>query len=340
MPDKNNISVSKEENMSMRVNRRNFMKKTLIASAGGILAPDSAKSAQTDSLIIRVEPGSKAKLPQGKIGSLNVSRLLLGGNLLTHYTHSRDLKYVYNLTANYNTEEKIYETMALAEAHGINTLSIHNPPGIVSMLKRYRSRYGGKMQWIICPTAPVEPGMKAYTEQVKDLVDNGTEAIYLWGVHSDRLIAEGKVDLIRQAVEIAKDYGVPSGVGAHDLRVVVACEKHGIENDFYIKTFHHHNYPTGPKSHELKNPYQEIPGYWCKDPDETIEVMRNVAKPWIAFKVMAAGAIPPQDAFRYVLENGADHMLAGMFDFEIVEDVMIFKDIFSNLKKRTRPWRS
>jgi len=340
MSDKSNISVSKEDNMSVRVNRRNFMKKSLIASAGGTLALNSAKSAQTDSLSIRVEPGSKATLPNGKIGSLKVSRLLLGGNLLTHFTHSRDLKYVYNLTANYNTEEKIHETMALAEAHGINTLSIHNPPGIVSRLMRYRYRYGGKMQWIICPTAPVEPGMKAYTEQVKDLVDNGTEAIYLWGVHSDRLIAEGKVDLIRQAVEIAKDHGVPSGVGAHDLRVVVACEKHGIANDFYIKTFHHHNYPTGPKPHELKNPYQEIPGYWCKDPDETIEVMKNVTKPWIAFKVMAAGAIPPKDAFRYVLENGADHMLAGMFDFEIAEDVMILKDILSNLKNRTRPWQS
>ena len=54
----------------------------------------------------------------GKIGDLTISRMLLGGNLLTHYTHSRDLKYVYNLTAAYNTEEKIHETMALAEAHG------------------------------------------------------------------------------------------------------------------------------------------------------------------------------------------------------------------------------
>ena len=326
--------------MSIRVNRRSFMKKSLIASTGSAFALDSAKGAAKDSSGIKVVPGSKATLPQGKIGNLKVSRMLLGGNLLTHYTHSRDLQYVYNLTANYNTEDKIHETMALAEAHGINTLSIHNPPGIVPMLKRYRYRYGGKIQWIICPTAPCEPGMKAYTEQVKELVDEGSEAIYLWGVHSDRLIAEGKIDLIRQAVEIAKDHGVPSGVGAHDLRVVVACEKNNIANDFYIKTFHHHNYATGPKPHELKNPYQEIPGYWCKDPAETIEVMKNVTKPWIAFKVMAAGAIPPKDAFRYVLENGADHMLAGMFDFEIAEDVKIFNEILSSLKNRTRPWRS
>ena len=230
--------------------------------------------------------------------------------------------------------------MALAEAHGINTLSLHNPPGIVPMLKRYRQRHGGKMQWIICPTASIEPGMKKYAEDVKQLVDEGTEAIYLWGVRADPLVAQGKMDVVRQAVEIAKDHGVPSGVGAHDLRVVVACEKANIPNDFYIKTFHHHNYPTGPKPHELKRPYQEIPGYWCKDPEETIDVMKKVTKPWIAFKVMAAGAIPPKDAFSYVFRNGADHMLAGMFDFEIAEDVMIVNEALASVKNRTRPWYS
>ena len=158
-------------------------------------------------------------------------------------------------------------------------------------------------------------------------------------MHSDRLCNEGKIDLIRQAVEVAKDYGVPSGVGAHDLNVVIACEKHNIPNDFYIKTFHHHNYPTGPKADELKGAYAEIPGYWCKDPQETIEVMSKVTKAWIAFKVMAAGAIPPQDAFRYVFENGADHSLAGMFDFEIAEDVAIANQVLANVK-RSRPWRS
>ncbi len=151
--------------------------------------------------------------------------------------------------------------------------------------------------------------------------------------------AEGKIDLIRQAVEIAKDHGVPSGVGAHDLRVVVECEKNNIPNDFYIKTFHHHNYASGPKPEQLKTPYSEIPGYWCKDPAETIEVMKNVTKPWIAFKVMAAGAIPPADAFRYVFENGADHTLAGMFDFEIAEDVLTANAALKEVK-RARAWKS
>ncbi|MCX5646381.1 MAG: twin-arginine translocation signal domain-containing protein [Phycisphaerae bacterium] len=326
--------------MSSQVNRRSFMKHSLAASAGGVLAMNTGQAAEPKGPTIKVEPNSKAKIPMGKIGKLEVSRMLLGGNLLTHYTHSRDLQYVYNLCAHYNTEDKIHETMAIAEAHGINTLSIHNPPGIVSMLKRYRQRYGGKIQWIICPIAEISEDMRAYAEMAKELVDEGSEALYLWGVRSDPLVNQGRMDLVRKAVEIGKDLGVPSGVGAHDLKVVVECEKNNIPADFYIKTFHHHKYPSAPKPNELKNAYNEVPGYWCRDPQETIEVMKNVTKPWIAFKVMAAGAIPPKDAFQYVFENGADHTLAGMFDFEIAEDTKVLNETLANLKGRTRPWRS
>ena len=47
-----------------------------------------------------------ADMPRGKIGDLEISRLLLGGNLLTHYTHSRDLTYVYSLAKHYNTRRE------------------------------------------------------------------------------------------------------------------------------------------------------------------------------------------------------------------------------------------
>jgi hypothetical protein len=67
--------------------------------------------------------------------------------------------------------------------------------------------------------------------------------------------------------------------------------------------------------------------------------MKDVEKPWIAFKVMAAGAIPPANAFRYAFENGADHVLAGMFDFEIAQDAQIANGILDAVT-RSRPWRS
>lgn len=313
------------------MNRRTFVKSSLLAAVS-LTAAKNTILAETPAA-----PKAKEQVLKGKLCGKEIGRLLLGGNLLTHFTHSRDLRYVYNLTAHYNTDEKILETLATAEAHGVNALVIHTVPHALGVLKEHRRR-GGKMKWIICPTAPLKPDMEEYGTAVKELAEAGTDFIYLWGVRSDPLAASAKADMIAKAVDVVKDYGLPSGVGAHDLCVIEVCEQNKIPCDFYIKTFHHHNYATAPKPEQLKGPYSEIPGYWCKDPQRTIEVMKDVKKPWIAFKVMAAGAIPPESAFKYVFENGADFSLAGMFDFEIEPDVRIFNKTLATIQNRQRPW--
>ena len=331
--------------MPLNLNRRTLLKESLAATAAGALAWHStadnvsAEDGAARPAAANATTAPANTLPMGQIGKLKVSRMLLGGNLLTHFTHSRDLQYVYKLAAHYNTDDKIMDTLALAEQHGINTLSIHNPPHAMDVLKRYRKQ-GGAIQWIICPTATVEDHMEAYTAQVKELVDAGCEAIYLWGVQADSLTSQRRVDLIAKAVEVAKELGVPSGVGCHDLRVVAECEKNKVPADFYIKTFHHHEYPSAPKPEQLKRVCSEVPGYWCKDPQETMDLMKTVEKPWIAFKIMAAGAIPPKNAFPYAFNNGADHILVGMFDFEIADDVEIAKAAVAGAATRVRPWRS
>jgi hypothetical protein len=166
--------------MNSKYNRRAFVKGAVYSYAGAALALNAAEPAAPKPPA--PTPAPEGPMPRGKIGRLEVSRLLLGGNLLTHYTHSRDLKYVYSLAAHYNTDEKIMETLALAEAQGINTVSMHNPPHPISVLRRYRKERGGKIQWIICPTAPVEPDMVKYRAHVEELIKDGCEAIYLWGV--------------------------------------------------------------------------------------------------------------------------------------------------------------
>jgi hypothetical protein len=320
--------------MTTTMNRRSFVKSTLLSSTSLAVA---LRSQGEETTAVAAPQGS---LPKAKIGKLEVSRLILGGNLLTHYTHSRDLKYVYNLAAHYNTDEKIMDTLALAEKHGINTLSMHNPQHPMSVLRRYRKERGGKIQWIICPTAQIDRDLAFYRQDIEGLMQDGCEALYVWGVHTDGMVDKGKVELVAKAVELMKTFGVPAGVGAHSLDSIKACESYGVPADFYIKTFHHHKYPSGPKPDQIKGPYNEYPGYWCSHPIETAEFMQTVKKPWFAFKVMAAGAIPPKDAFQYAFAHGADCILAGMFDFEIAEDVELVKTTLASVKDRARPWRA
>ena len=136
--------------MSSKVNRRKFVTNSMLASAGAAMAAGSLGSAAAPGAETPTgrppSLGPQGELPRGKIGDLEISRLLLGGNLLTHYTHSRDLRYVYSLAKHYNTEKKILETLAVAEEHGINTLVIHNVPSSMKILAEHRRR-GGNRGW-------------------------------------------------------------------------------------------------------------------------------------------------------------------------------------------------
>ena len=308
--------------MPMATDRRSFIKQAVLTSASAALALGSSTAVAADA------PAAQNAVPSGKIRDMQIGRILLGGNLLTHYTHSRDLQYVYNLTKHYNTKEKIFDTMALAESFGVNAVVIHTAPNVLDMMKEYRQKRKGKMKWIVCSTGNIENPAE-YANALRYMVDAGVDAAYIWGVQTDGLAATGKVSVIAKAVETAKSLGIPCGVGAHELIVIEECERVKVPADFYIKTLHHHNYPSAKLEHD---------SMWCKNPRETIEFMKTVTKPWIAFKVMAAGAIPPEDAFRYVFSQGADFSLAGMFDFEIADDVQIAKRVLADLPPRSRPW--
>jgi hypothetical protein len=312
--------------MTQKLNRRDFVKATALgatmATAAGMpMMPESAKGAQQAIV-------ANQQIPAGEIAGMKIGRMLLGGNLLTHYTHSRDLRYVYNLAAHYNTPEKIFETMRIAEAHGINAVVINTAPGVVDGMREYKKQ-GGKIQWIICPTAPINEEMAEYTQSCQECVDAGVDALYLWGVQADALT--GSPDLIKKAVATMRSFGVPVGVAAHQLEVVEVCEREKIKNDFYLKTFHSKNYPTANLNYDSS---------WCDDAQKVIDVMAKVEKPWIAYKIMAAGAIPPRTALEYAFASGADFTAFGMFDFEIDEDTRLLNEVLAldSVKNRARKW--
>jgi hypothetical protein len=331
--------------MTHEINRRTFVQQSVLASAGAALAVRTAlqpATARAEDTPAPAQPTATATMPRGKIADLEISRMLLGGNLLTHYTHSRDLKYVYSLAKKYNTDEKILETLAVAEENGINTVVVHNVRSTIALLQKHRQR-GGKMQWITCTFHALAGGdLARFNREVEELVDSGTDALYISGVEADVLCGfkndisaansaerteEPKLELLAQALDMAKAHGLPTGLGAHRLGAIQDCEKAGLDIDFYLKTLHHHNYPTAEIHHDSS---------FCPDPEEVIRFMQNVKKPWIAFKVMAAGAIPPKDAFEYAFAGGADFVLSGMFDFEIAEDARILREVFPAVQ-RQRP---
>ena len=107
-----------------------------------------------------------------------------------------------------------------------------------------------------------------------------------------------------------------------------------------MKTLHSSNYWSKRRPEQTQPVIKNYgcDNYWAMTPEQTIGFMEEVKKPWIAYKVLAAGAIHPRDGFKYAFSNGADFACVGMFDWQIAEDVQIANSAIAQTKNRKRPW--
>jgi hypothetical protein len=294
--------------MSNKLTRREFLNKSLATSL--IAVSSKALSAAGKS--------TAGNLPLSKIGNVSVSRLIVGGNPISGNAHSRDLPYVSSLMRRYFTDEKCIETLHLCEECGINTAQFRTDSHIVRIMDKYWKQ-GGKIQWI-AQIKPRKPDIGDIMNDIRMAFDNGAIGGYLQGQVADTLVQRGRIDLVQKGFEDIKANGTIAGVGAHSLDVIIACEKAGMRPDFYMKTLHLGDYWSAKRQPQNDN-------IWSIIPEKTIEFMKRVNRPWIAFKVLAAGAIHPREGFKYAFENGADFVCVGMFDFQVRENVIIAEDI-------------
>lgn len=260
---------------------------------------------------------------------------MLGGNLIGGYAHSRELTYVSTLMRRYNTDAKISETLELAESQGINAINTWVMQENSSLFAHWKQ--GGKMKWF----SQVRLDESGGYAQIQKAIDQGAAGIHITGDTAERLLTQGKFEKVGETVQLIKSQKRIAGVAAHDLRVVVECEKLKLDVDFYVKTLHSHDYYTAPRPDETGF----LGGHdnsWCNDPQAVVDFMATVRKPWIAFKILAAGVIPPRAAFPYAFNSGADFILVGMFDWQVAENVKLARRVVTLAgkpgSKRSRPW--
>jgi uncharacterized membrane protein YphA (DoxX/SURF4 family) len=286
----------------------------------------------------------KGELPKGKIGNLEMTRLILGCNLIGGWAHARDLLYANQLFRQYNSENKIFETLNICEQAGINTTNMVNQ--FYPLLNKYKKITGSKIM-SICQVHMDKVDQDPLYE-IKEAIDYGATSVYIQGAYADRFVKAEKMDILWKAVDYVRSQGYLAGIGAHSIQTPIACEKAGLKPDYYFKTVHHDQYwSANPR--EFRVEFQ-LDGEYFLDhnkyhdnifdlfPEQTVEVFKGIDVPWVGFKVLAGGAIQPEDGFRYAFKNGADFICVGMFDFQVVEDVNLVIDILNGDLERERKW--
>ncbi len=281
-------------------NRRDF----LISSAG-LAAAWAARP-----LGARAQEPVATNLPKVQFGKYMISRLIVGCNQFYGYSHFNHL--LDQMMREWNTPERVCETLRQCELNGINAFQYSHHERGASDLERHRAS-GGKMLLIATDTStdPVEQTVKS----IQPI------ALYHHGERTDVLYRDGKMDQVQEYTKKLRQTGVLVGIGTHKSEVVEYAEERGWDVDFYMLCAY--NRTRTPE--ELRQILGVVPVpptevYLESDLPQAFRVARQTQKTCFLFKILAAGRLTRspeiiEDAFKAALQNikPKDCVVVGMY---------------------------
>ncbi len=282
--------------------RREFLLRgvTGVAAAAGAVSLGAQPLAAAD-----------GPLPTIRLGPHTVTRLIAGGNPVGGFGHS-----VPNMSRHmldFFTLDRTVEFLEKCEREGINTWQFDHDPKIIEALRIVRGR-GSKLQFI-CLHA--ERANAAPLPKV--IADQNPIAIVHHGGVTDRLFRDGKADQVRDFVKKVRDLGVLAGVSSHNPANIRRIADEGWENDLFMTCFYFVT-RTAEEQRKLLGKVTVGEPFFESDPADMTEVVRQVGKPCLGFKILAAGRVcgsqkSVASAFQYAYSRikPTDAVIVGMY---------------------------
>jgi hypothetical protein len=253
-----------------------------------------------------------------KLGGLEVSRLIIGGNPFSGFSHQNpetDLAM-----KRYFTADRIKWTLRSAEELGVTAFIGRADRHITRLLFEYRGD-GGKINWIAqtCPEAASQ------SRSIEDAIAEGAAACYLHGGVMDNLLARGELQEIPDLIRKIRDSGIPAGIAGHNPKVFEWAEAN-LDVDFYMCSYY--NSAHRDQGAEMRSGMAE----WFKkeDRDAMVSLIRGLSRPAIHYKIFAAGRTEPKEAFEFTARHlrPGDGVCIGVYPEHkpamLVEDVRLF----------------
>ncbi|MFH1824621.1 MAG: hypothetical protein ABH873_05275 [Candidatus Firestonebacteria bacterium] len=173
----------------------------------------------------------KINIPRIKIGKHEISRLIIGGNPITGFSH-RSNKLDWEMRK-YYTMSNVQKLLKECQKNGINTVQFRGDRFYMRAILEHRES-GGNIQWI-CQTASEMKDIKA---NIKEIIKYKPIAIYHHGTAVDNKYREGKINEVRDIVKFIKDNNMLAGICSRIPEVIEYVEEKGWETDFYMCCFY------------------------------------------------------------------------------------------------------
>jgi hypothetical protein len=269
-------TFSSSQSEGSQPTRRQFLQQTVGLAAAGVVLSELA---QAPAAVIN---RGAASLPTIKLGSHEVTRLIIGGNPIYGYSHFNKLLSQYQTT--WHTPERVVELLQAAEANGINTWQNSYAERTISDLERYRQG-GGKMNWLCLgkPDWDQNPHFVDITASHKPI------GIAPHGALGERLHRENKLGVLTDLLKRIRQTGVLVGLSAHNPALIQLSEEKGWDVDYYMCCLY---YLTRPREEFQKLLGGELPVgeiYLSSDPPRMFKMIQATRKPCLAYKLLAAG---------------------------------------------------
>lgn len=254
-----------------------------------------------------------------KIGPLEVSRFILGSNPISGYSHQSI--EMDSRMRHYFSSTQIKRLFRDAEALGVTTVIARSDLHVLRILMEYWDE-GGKLKWL-AQTCTELGSMEAGIDYA---VSGGASGCHLHGGIMDYYLAQGRFGEVPALMDRIRSAGLVAGIAGHNPEVFRRA-RNEFDLDYYMCCYYN------PTSRDQDPSHKHGANEWFleKDRQTMVDVISQLNKPVIHYKILAAGRNTPAEAFRFAAKHMRenDSVCVGIYDAQsptmLQEDVELLE---------------
>ncbi len=222
-----------------------------------------------------------------QIKNISVSRFILGSNPFSGFSHQSP--ETDHAMRHYFAAEKIKAVLREAESLGVNTIIARTDFHMLRLMMEYRDE-GGTLQLF----AQTCPEVGSHEVCIERAFNYGAKACHIHGGVMDNLFAQGRLDEIPPAIERIHEKGMLAGIAAHNHHVIEWAEEH-LDVDYFLCCY----YNPSPRDKRAEHVAGVTEYYLEEDRQAMTDLIPQLSRPVVHYKIMAAGRNDPQAAFAF-----------------------------------------